>query len=107
ETRHAVNARTLGLMPRGGYPVNVARGDLVCTADLLAAIDADQLCGAFLDVADPEPPSADDPVLKHPRVVVTPHAAFYSAATTREYVMVPVGHVIAALSGERPGNVVN
>ena len=107
ETRHAVNTRTLGLMPSGSYLVNVARGDLVCTQDVLTAIDAGRLAGAFLDVVDPEPPSPDDPILRHPRVVVTPHAAFYSAATTREYVMVPVRNVIAALAGERPGNVVN
>lgn len=107
DTRQVVNARSLALMPPGSFLVNVARGDLVRTGDLLAAIDAGRLAGAFLDVLDPEPPDRDDPVLNHPRVIVTPHAAFYSAATTREYVMVPVRNVILALSGERPGNIVN
>lgn len=107
DTRHAVNSRTLALMPDESYVVNVARGDLVHTGDLLAAIDGGRIAGAFLDVTDPEPPRRDDPVLTHPSVVVTPHAAFYSVSTARQYVMVPVDNVILALSGQRPGNVVN
>jgi D-3-phosphoglycerate dehydrogenase len=101
-TRHAVNARTLALMPPGGYVVNVARGELVDGAAVVAALDAGHLRGAFLDVIDPEPPSAGDPLLSHPRTIVTPHAAFYSAATERAYVMGAVANVLAVLSPPSP-----
>jgi len=98
ETRHVVNARTLALMPPDGYLVNVARGDLVDTATLLAALDAGRLRGAFLDVVDPEPPRPDDAVLRHPRIIVTPHSAFFSAATVHDYVMHTVDAVIDVLA---------
>ena len=45
---------------------------------MLAALDAGTLDGAALDVLPKEPPVADHPVLRHPRVLLTPHAAFYS-----------------------------
>ncbi len=104
ETRHAVNARTIALMPRGAYVVNVSRGDLVDTPALLAALDEGALRGAFLDVTDPEPPASDDPVLHHARIIVTPHSAFYSTVTGREYVMTPVRNVLDVLAGERPAS---
>ncbi len=98
ENRHAVDERTLALMPEGAYLVNVARGELVDTGAVIAAVDTGRLRGAFLDVLDPEPPAPDDPVLRHPRIVVTPHAAFSSTATELAYVMVAVENVLDALT---------
>ena len=98
ENRRAVDARTLALMPQPAYLVNVARGELVDQDAVLAALDAQTLRGAFLDVLDPEPPAADDPLLAHPRAVVTPHSAFYSAVTERAYVMTAVGNALAGLA---------
>lgn len=71
-----MNARTIELMPQGASIINVARGELVDTQALIAAVQSGRLRGAFLDVVDPEPPEADDPVLHEPRIVVTPHSAF-------------------------------
>lgn len=101
ETRHVLDGRAIALMPAGGYVVNVSRGELVDAPALLAALDAGRLRGAFLDVVHPEPPAPDDPVLHHPRVLVTPHAAFYSAATVREYVMTTVDAVLGVLAPPR------
>lgn len=95
---HLVNERTLALMPPAGYLVNVSRGELVDTASLIAAIDSGQLRAAFLDVTAPEPPEPQDPVLHHPRIFVTPHAAFYSTATERAYVMRAVENVLERLA---------
>jgi D-3-phosphoglycerate dehydrogenase len=55
--------------------VNVARGDLVNTQDLLNALDAGTIAAAALDVTDPEPLPDGHPLFLHPRVLVTPHVA--------------------------------
>jgi phosphoglycerate dehydrogenase-like enzyme len=78
ETRHLVNARTLGLMKRGSIVVNTARGDVVDVDALLEALDAGILESAGLDVLPSEPMPPDHPLLRHERVLLSPHAAFYS-----------------------------
>ena len=97
ENHHAVNERTLALLPPDAYLVNVARGELVDSAAVLLALDAGTLRGAFLDAFDPEPPSANEPLLSHPRAIVTPHAAFYSTTTDLAYMGIAVENVLAAL----------
>jgi phosphoglycerate dehydrogenase-like enzyme len=75
ETRGWVNARTLALLPRGAHLVNVARGEVVVEADLLAALHDGRLAGAFLDVHHQEPLPPDSPWWDLPQVMVTPHSA--------------------------------
>jgi D-3-phosphoglycerate dehydrogenase len=71
-------------MPQGSVLVNTARGALVNTSDLVRALDDGPLDGAGLDVLPQEPPAPDDPVVAHPRILCTPHAAFYSVEAERE-----------------------
>ena len=75
ETRGVLDARTLGLLPRGAFLVNGARGGHVVQPDLLAALDSGHVAAAALDVFEPEPLPADHPFWGHPRVIMTPHAA--------------------------------
>ncbi|MFC7690685.1 2-hydroxyacid dehydrogenase [Paeniroseomonas aquatica] len=75
DTRGLLDARRLGLLPRGAFLLNAARGGHVVQPDLLAALDAGHLAGAALDVFEPEPLPADHPFWAHPKVVLTPHAA--------------------------------
>jgi D-3-phosphoglycerate dehydrogenase len=84
ETRGIANARMLGLMKMGSFLVNTARGSVANLDHVLAALDSGQLDAAALDVLPKEPPEADHPVLRHPRVLLTPHAAFYSVEGERE-----------------------
>ena len=84
ETRGLVDARLLSLMKKGSYLVNTSRGAVVVVDDVLAAVDSGRLDGAALDVLPKEPPEADHPILRHPRVLLTPHAAFYSVEGERE-----------------------
>jgi phosphoglycerate dehydrogenase-like enzyme len=84
ETRGMVNAQLLDLMKAGAMLVNTARGAVVNIADLVAALASGRLDGAALDVLPQEPPPAGHELLSHPRVLLTPHAAFYSLEAERE-----------------------
>ena len=106
DTRGLVNRDLLARMKFGSYLVNVSRGAIVEIPDLLAALDSGHLAGAALDVLPQEPPDPDDPVLKHPKVVLSPHAAFYSLEADTELRRRSVTNVIAFLETGRPENVV-
>jgi glyoxylate/hydroxypyruvate reductase A len=73
DTAGILNRRTLALLPRGAHVVNIARGDVLVDADLLALLDSGHLAGATLDVFREEPLPADHAFWHHPRVTVTPH----------------------------------
>jgi D-3-phosphoglycerate dehydrogenase len=84
ETRGMVKARLFGLMRAGAVLVNTSRGAVVNIEDLVAALAAGRLDGAALDVLPQEPPPAGHALLANPRVLLTPHAAFYSVEAERE-----------------------
>ena len=84
ETRHIAGRPMLALMKKGSFLVNTSRGSVANLDDVLAALDSGQLEGAGLDVLPQEPPEADHPVLRHPRVILSPHAAFYSDEGVKE-----------------------
>lgn len=79
ETHQLVNAKTLALMPKHSYLVNVARGGCVDEKALIAALQARQIAGAYLDVFEKEPLPADSPLWDIPNVIVSPHNASASA----------------------------
>lgn len=84
ETRGLVNRRMLESMKRSAFLVNTARGAVVDLDALLAALDAGAIGGAALDVLPREPLDPDHPLLRHPRVLLSPHAAFYSVDSEKE-----------------------
>ena len=84
ETRGMVNAALLGRMQPGSVLVNTARGAVVNVEDLVAALASGRLDGAALDVLPQEPPPAGHALLANPRVLLTPHSAFYSLEAERE-----------------------
>ncbi|MCX6018378.1 MAG: C-terminal binding protein [Chloroflexi bacterium] len=111
ESKHVVNARTLALMKPGAYLVNTARGGLVDEAALLEAIRGGQLRGAALDVLTSEPPRADDAalqgLLQDPRVLITPHVAWYSDDAMIDMRSKGADEVVRVLSGNTPRCPVN
>ncbi|WP_308050760.1 C-terminal binding protein [Streptomyces sp. TRM72054] len=96
----------LALMPKGSYLVNVSRGGLIDHKALRECLDDGHLAGAALDVLATEPPSADDALRTHPRVLLSPHIAYLSDATLRAYVEQPAADVIAWHRAGRPLNAV-
>jgi D-3-phosphoglycerate dehydrogenase/C-terminal binding protein len=116
ETRHMIRDATIAQMRPGSYLVNTARGEVVDTDAIPAAIESGQLAGAGIDVLHSEPPPEDDPLIRawrdpghpaHHRVIITPHAAFYSEAGMLDIRCKTAEACRRALSGASVRNVVN
>jgi D-3-phosphoglycerate dehydrogenase len=106
ETEGMLDARRLGLMPPGAGLVNVSRAGLVDHQALIHSLDEGRLSGAALDVLPHEPPQANDQVVQHPNVLVTPHAAYLSPASSRDYVLEQARNVVQWLRQGRPTSTV-
>jgi D-3-phosphoglycerate dehydrogenase len=107
ETKALIGAKELARMPRGSMLVDTARAELVDLEALLQALESGQLAGAALDVLPAEPPTPERPAPSTPRLVVTPHAAWYSAEAEEAVYRRPVLSVRDVLEGREPGGAVN
>jgi D-3-phosphoglycerate dehydrogenase len=107
ETRHMINARSLSRMKDGVLLVNVARGTLVDTAALVAALRSGKVGGAGLDVTDPEPINPDSPLLAMDNVVITSHIASASVRASSALRSGVAQTVARAIRGEELHNCVN
>lgn len=106
ETRGMIDRNTLSQMKDGAILLNTARGPILNESDVLDALESGKLYMAGLDVLSKEPPSPDNPLLRHPRCVVTPHVAWSPLETRQRLIDVTIENFYAYLSG-RPQNVVN
>lgn len=77
-TRGLVDVRVLARMAPHARLVNVARGEVVVERDLIDALRAQSLAGAYLDVFEHEPLDGESPLWNMPNVIVTPHSAGHS-----------------------------
>ena len=102
ETRALVGAGLLRRMKPGSYLVNTARGAIVDIDGLVEVLAEDRLAGVGLDVLPEEPIGADHPLLDDPRVLVTPHAAFYSAQSEVELRRKAATNIVTWMRTGRP-----
>lgn len=107
ETRGSICERTLRLMKPTAVIVNTARGGVIKTDDLVHAIRQGWIAGAALDVVEAEPLPMDHPIRSLPRVLLTPHAAWYSEESEPELRRRAARTVAQALRGERPATLLN
>jgi lactate dehydrogenase-like 2-hydroxyacid dehydrogenase len=107
QTRHLIGARELGLMRKDAVLVNTSRGGVLDQRALLAALQRRQIAGAGLDVTDPEPMPADDPLLALPNCVVLPHTGSATTQARTRMAALAVDNLLAGLRGERLPHCVN
>lgn len=75
ETRYLFDASKFAIMKPTAYLVNIARGPMVKTADLISALNEDVIAGAAVDVTDPEPLPDGHPLWTAKNIIITPHTA--------------------------------
>ena len=101
-TRGLVNERLLSLMKPGSYLVNTARGAIVDVDGLARVLQTGRLAGVGIDVLPVEPVPADHPLLSDPRVLLSPHAAFYSMESEIELRRKAALNIVNWLASGRP-----
>ena len=83
ETRGVIDEAALATLPAGARVINVARGEVVDEAALIAALQAGHVGGAYLDVFAQEPLPAESPLWDLPNVIISPHNSAVAAGNER------------------------
>ncbi len=98
-TRHLIGTEALARMKPSAFLINTARGGVVDQTALRLALIAGEIAGAALDVTDPEPLPADDPLLQAPNLLVVPHVGSATVRTRERMAEMAVENLLAALAG--------
>jgi len=107
ETHHLIDADALRRMKPTAVLVNTSRGPVVDQAALFSALREGGIFAAALDVTDPEPMRADDPLLSLDNCLVVPHIASASRVTRGKMAAIAAANLLAGLAGERLPHPVN
>ena len=107
ETKGLFDARFFAAAKQGAYFVNVGRGQSVVQKDLVAALRSGHLAGAGLDVTEPEPLPADDPLWSFGNVIITPHVATDSDLGQAARIAITAENVRRYVAGEKMLSVVD
>lgn len=104
-TKHLINAETIGLMKKTAIVINTGRGPLVDDQAVADALEDKRIAAYCADVLTEEPPRADNPLLKQQNAYITPHIAWATVEARVRLLQVAIENVRAFLSGT-PQNVV-
>ncbi len=108
ETRGMINRVTLARMKPGAFLINLARGGLIESLDVLYEfLNNGKLAGAALDVFEPEPPDHRHPIFQLRNVITSPHSLGMTEGTMRHIFKSMAEDMAAVMSGRRPRFVVN
>lgn len=107
QTRHLLNARTLGLMKPSAWLVNVGRGAVVQEAALVEALAAKRIAGAMLDVYEHYRLEPGHPLLSLGNVILTPHFAGMTQESRSRMGVAAAEEMLRMLAGELPRNPVH
>ena len=107
ETRHLISDAQFALMKPCVMLVNTARGPVLDTNALLAAIESGKVAHAALDVFEEEPLPANSPLRSHPKILVTDHMAWYSEESQAELQRTAAEEIATICSGRLPGSIAN
>ena len=107
ETKHLVNAARLAQMKKTALVVNTARGPLIDTVALAAALSAGIIAGAGVDVYEKEPVEKEHPLFSAPNALLTSHVAWYSESSIPKLQHLAADEVVRGLRGEPFKNQVN
>lgn len=107
ETRHLIGAAELARMKPTAYLINAARGAVVDQSALTEALQRRTIAGAGLDVFDPEPIAANDPLLALDNCVLMPHVGAATLRTRQRMAELAAMNLRAVLDGQRPAACIN
>lgn len=107
ETTNMIDSRQIMLMKESAILINVARGEVIDEEAVAAALVEGRLAGAAIDVFSVEPVPADNPLLKAPNTVLTPHTAGATNESRVRIIGVAMSNLVAVLKGQVPDNIVN
>ncbi|MFN8660672.1 MAG: D-glycerate dehydrogenase [Thermomicrobiales bacterium] len=107
ETRHLIGAEEFAKMKPTSILINAARGPVVDTEALVAALNTGEILAAALDVTDPEPLPADHPLVNMDNCIVVPHTASATVQTRDAMATLAARNLLAGLRGEKPPASVN
>ncbi len=107
ETSQIIDARALAMMKPTAFLINTARGKMIDEDALLGAVRSGQIAGAALDVLSVEPAPPDHPLLHEERILVTAHAAWYSADAGYDARVRAAQAIVDVLQGKTPRNPAN
>jgi glyoxylate reductase len=106
-TKHLFNAQRFKQMKKTAVFINTARGPIHVEKDLYQALKNGDIFAAGLDVTDPEPPDANDPILKLPNIIVAPHIASATVQTRNAMATIAAENLLAGLAGQPLRHCVN
>ncbi|MGE5222150.1 MAG: 2-hydroxyacid dehydrogenase [Omnitrophica WOR_2 bacterium] len=101
ETRGLMGSQEFDLMKPSAILINTARGPIVDQAALYAALRDGKIAYAALDVTDPEPLPADDPLLSLPNLIIVPHIASATVTSRTKMCLMAIQNLVAGLNGEK------